>query len=261
MTRAIRITNLLTVLACSALVLSAVGCSDDEPTQTSKAATIVGEKKTVGDGEATAWLKLDDAGNPTSVGLTLTEGALTGLPTATDPPGMYDIMLPAQASATAYNHIGLDWNPAGHPPPGIYDPPHFDMHFYQISMTERNGITLADTVTGFVIPQDGYMAPDYMLGPELVPGMGFHAIDTTSHEFHGSTFDKTLIYGYFKGKMIFTEPMITLAYLQSKPNVTENLKLPTNYPATGLYYATTYSVKYDETTKEYTISLDGLTKR
>lgn len=261
MLRFVRTTNLLIALAIGTSLLGTIGCSSDEPTSTSKAATIVGEKKTVGNGEATAWMKLDDAGNPTSVGLTLTEGALTGLPDVNDPPGMYDIMLPAQASATAYNHIGLDWNPAGHPPEAIYGVPHFDLHFYQITMADRNGITLADTVTGYIPPADGYIASDYVVGPELVPGMGFHGIDTTSHEFHGTPFDKTLIYGYFKGNMIFTEPMITLAYLQSKPNATTDLKLPAKYPTANLYYATKYTVKYDETTKEYTISLDGLTMR
>jgi len=56
------------------------------------------------------------------------------------------------------------------------------------------------------------------------------------------------------------EPMITLAYLQTKPNVTEEIKLPAKYPKQA-YYATKYSVKYDATAKEYTISMDGLTKR
>jgi len=54
--------------------------------------------------------------------------------------------------------------------------------------------------------------------------------------------------------------MITRAYLLTKPNVTEPLKLPARYLRPG-YYPTQYSVKYDAEKKEYTVALEGMTLR
>jgi hypothetical protein len=45
----------------------------------------------------------------------------------------FTLALPKEAAPTAYNHIGIDWNPQGHEPQGIYDKPHFDFHFYMIT--------------------------------------------------------------------------------------------------------------------------------
>jgi len=248
-------------MMATALTFGVVGCGDDTTEPTSLAKTITGDTKTVGNGTATAWMKLGDDGKPTSVGVTLTAAAFDSLPTAPFPPAEYNLMLPAEASATAYNHVGLDWNSQGHEPTGVYTLPHFDVHYYQITQAERAAITPADSLTGYIQPGADYIAKDYTLPPGIVPGMGFHAVDTTSHELHGTTFDKTMIYGYFKGNMIFTEPMITRAYLLSNPDFTGNLKLPNKYPVAGKYYATKYSIKYDASKKEYTISLDGLTLR
>jgi hypothetical protein len=181
----------------------------------------------------------------------------------TPPSHEYIFTFPQEAAATAYNHLSLDWNPLGHPPMEIYDMPHFDLHFYMISQSERDAITPADTVKGGKSPGADYIPAGYFTPPvlEIVPRMGVHYLDPLSHEFHGHGFDKTFIYGFWDGSMIFAEPMITLAYLQSKPSFTEALKLPAKYPKSGLYYATKYSIKHDAAKKEYTIALEGMTKR
>jgi hypothetical protein len=247
------------VLACGAFI-AVTGCEDDPAQPTSKARTINGASKTVGGGTGTSWLKLDDAGNPASVGITLTENALSGLSAQMSEEAF---ALPAEASATGYNHISLDWNPTGHAPMGMYDTSHFDVHFYMISSAERDQIIPTDTTKANKMPGSDYAPAGYVPPPviETVPRMGVHWVDPMSGEFHGHAFDKTMIYGFWNGNMIFTEPMITLDYLKSKPNFTENLKLPTKYPKSNSYYATSYSVKYNADKKEYTISLDGLTKR
>jgi hypothetical protein len=58
----------------------------------------------------------------------------------------------------------------------------------------------------------------------------------------------------------FVEPMVTKAFLETKPNITIPLKQPAAFPKRG-YYPTSYSMKYDATRQEYTVSLDGLTLR
>jgi hypothetical protein len=54
--------------------------------------------------------------------------------------------------------------------------------------------------------------------------------------------------------------MITKAYLESKPNRTELMALPKQYPTSG-YFPTAYTVKWDPSNREYLIALEGLTLR
>jgi hypothetical protein len=54
--------------------------------------------------------------------------------------------------------------------------------------------------------------------------------------------------------------MITNAFLKQKQNVTVPIKLPKVYAKSG-YYPTSYSITFDETRKEYSVSLDNLTYR
>jgi hypothetical protein len=89
--------------------------------------------------------------------------------------------------------------------------------------------------------------------------MGVHWIDMTSPEFTGSTFTTTYIYGFYKGNMLFGEPMITLAYLQSEPDVTLDVKQPAEFKKPG-YYPTKYRISYDKQQQSYSVSLEGLVK-
>ena len=45
------------------------------------------------------------------------------------------------AAATPFEHIVINWNPHGHPPPEIYSVPHFDFHFYTQTRADREAIT------------------------------------------------------------------------------------------------------------------------
>jgi hypothetical protein len=255
--------SLAVILAATAMT-TLTGCGDDEPTSTSKAGTFKGPTMVVGKGTAYSWVKLDDAGNPTSIGISLTDSALVDLSQNPFPPQMFNVALPSQASATAFNHIGLDWNAMGHPPDPIYTLPHFDIHFYMIDTATKNAISPLDSVAGRATPDTAMVPTGYTGGPtphEIIPGMGIHYFDPASHEFHGSAFTSTLIYGFWKGKMIFIEPMITRAYLQSKVTYEANLALPTVYPTAGKYYPTKYKLTYDAAAGEHVVSLDGMVKR
>lgn len=41
---------------------------------------------------------------------------------------------------TGLHHVSLDWTPCGHPP-GIWMKPHYDVHFYRVSVAERDRMT------------------------------------------------------------------------------------------------------------------------
>jgi len=245
----------LSLIVFAAIGLALAGCDKDNPTKPSLAGVFVGEQKAMGNGTAQSWVSWDDNGNPNAIGVTFTEGALSNLPSGQFG-ATYDLVLPPQAAATPFNHIRFDWNPEGHDPAPIYGHPHFDIHFYMISRQERATIAAGPDFTP-VEPQ--YIPRDYGVDfPFAVPDMGVHWGDSTAAEWHGHHFDKTLIYGFYKGKMIFVEPMITKAFLETKPNVTEAIKQPAAYQKTNMHYPMQYSVKFDAGKKEYSITLEGL---
>ncbi len=62
------------------------------------------------------------------------------------------------------------------------------------------------------------------------------------------------------GKMTFLEPMAARAFLETKPNIAEKIKLPAAYEKHG-FYPTAYSVRYDPARGECSVSLEGLTYR
>lgn len=223
---------------------------------------------TLGNGTARSFVKIDNAGNPTEVGLVMSEQAINGLPGGDGHDDGHahehsiDIPMPPQASKTPYDHIGLDWNPAGHPP-GPYLLPHFDVHFYMMTRAERTAMTGTgnDSVRIVTPPDAKYIPTGYISTNEGVPQMGMHWVDPTSPELNGSTFTETMIWGTYDGRIVFTEPMITREFLLARPNVAKNLKLPVAYQKTGRYYPTTYHVRYDAGAKEYVVSLGGMTQR
>lgn len=217
-----------------------------------------GETKSLGGGGVRSWVQLDNKGKPEALGVTLTEAALTNLP---DAPSETVLNLPKQDYGLAFNHISVDWNPQGHEPQGIYDKPHFDFHFYLISQDERKQILPTDGISAKQ-PSTEALPADYVSpAPVAVPGMGVHWADKTSPELNGQPFTTTLLYGYAKGNMAFIEPMITKALLESKPNQTFDLKLPSVYPKKGVYYPTKYNIKYNAASHEISVALEGLTLR
>lgn len=230
------------------------------------AGTYRGPSRDMGQGRAHAFITLDASGKPTAIGVRMSETALTGLPA--EPPSdadgwEYVLSLPKEAAVSGYDHIVIDWNPKGHIPPGVYDKPHFDFHFYLINPEQREKITAKgeDLARAHKAPAPEFMAEGYVLpeGTE-VPRMGAHAIDPAAPEFNKLPFTKTFIYGFYDGQMIFVEPMMTKAFLETKPNVTDQIKLPKAY-SKHAYYPTSYGVNYDAAKQEYDISLEGLVYR
>lgn len=231
-----------------------------------KEKTIVGVTKPMGKGEVRSWVSLDKSGNPTAIGLTFSEGALSGLP-AEPPPGAegteLSLDLPAQASATAFKHIMLNWNPHGHPPAKVYDLGHFDFHFYTITEAERAGITATgdDLLRSKKEPAAEFVPQGYVHIPgSEIPRMGSHWVNPLSKELQGQAFTTTFLYGSYDGRLVFAEPMISKDFLETKTNVTELIKLPAQYERRA-YYPTKYSVRYDPIKKEYTVALEGMTLR
>jgi hypothetical protein len=270
--------TLLIVLAVSGLVLAQTGgrrgrdgrnasgqslaAGAGNSSTWTRAGTFLGESRPLGNGAIRSWVTLDRNGHPSAIGATFSEAALSGLPAGAEG-AEYALSLPPQAQGTAFDHISVDWNAQGHPPAGIYNVSHFDFHFYTITPQERDRITAQgeDVAKSNRQPSAEYMPSGYVMVPDsAIPRMGSHLANPQARELHGQPFTRTFLYGSYDGRVIFYEPMIARSFLESKQNVTEYIKLPARYPKPG-YYPTKYSVRYDPKSREYTVSLEGLTLR
>lgn len=213
--------------------------------------TFFSSTQPIGNGIARAWVSQTKDGAPVSVGVTLSEKALEKLP---EDPATLLFTLPDNKGAGFYKVVELNWNPHGHFPPNVYDVPHFDFHFYIIPNSERLAIVANDPKFA-IAPASQFVPPVYFQVPGGEPQMGAHWVDLLSPEFNGGTFSKTFIWGSYDGKFIFWEPMITLAYLLTKPDVTVPVRQPSAFQQDG-YYPYQYRVSYSLSPKEFNITLD-----
>ena len=246
----------------------------------------------LGEGRARTYVVYDQKSGraPLEIGIALDERALDGLPA----PGTghhgaqyemneYILQLPAR-HGTPFEFVELDWNPGGHEPPGVYDTPHFDFHFYTITKAERDAIDPSDPQyaakanrlpAADLIPQF-YGLPLPPGTPPVaaaVPRMGVHMLDMRSPEIQGllgnpqgyRPFTTTFIHGAWDGEVTFFEPMITRAYIVGKKAETDpakrneviGLPAPQRYSTAG-YYRGAYRMAWDAQAKEYRIALTSL---
>lgn len=218
--------------------------------------TFYGQPYRLGGGIVRTYYQEDINGIPMGVGIKLTAKALENLPHETLE---FVLDLPVQASDLNYTHVTVGWNPHGHEPEGIYDRPHFDLHFYTVSNEYRLNIG-SDPALYDNVPAEKYQPPMYFKIPGGVPQMGAHWINVLSPEFNGGEFGHTFIYGSYDGAFIFYEPMFTLDYLLSLPNETVAIRQPEAFQKAG-YYPLGYRTAYSQNLDEYCIGLTGLIYR
>ena len=255
--------KLVTVAVISALSLTGftaavVGARDSEASELERA-SLYGASQPLGNGTMRTYVEMVN-GEPVEVGIALSERALEKLPGHHDPGGIvfeghfmmweYVLDMPAN-NPTPFQHVGLNWNLMGHEPAGIYDEPHFDFHFNLISDAERRTITPEDPQ--FDAKAENHPAPThvpagYVALPGAVPLMGAHWVDPTSPELNGDQFGQTFIFGTWDGELIVAEPMITKAFLDSKPSFSAEIPVPEQVDVPG-YYPTRYGIRWNEQTK------------
>lgn len=263
-------TTLPRILLPAFASVALVACSESTAGELATT-TIYGEAVRVGNGTARTYA-VQSAGVPTEVGVALSEGAFTGLPADHAPGGIampdghhtYPVDLPMPAGyGTPFRFVGMDWHPAGHEPPGIYDRPHFDFHFYTISPAERDAIVPSDAqfeAKGSRYPAAEFRPAGYTPLPGAVPLMGAHWVDPASPELNGKPFTATFLYGTWDGKLNFAEPMVTKSFLESKPDFRSPIATPVRYAEPGRY-PTEYRVYWHAASREYRVALTGLVER
>src|SRR5258705_6013293 len=233
--------------------------------------TFYGPVVQMGNGHARTWINITHDNKALAFGVEITNGALENLPDVPEDErdfisGPADFLLalhPKARELTPYDHICINWNAHGHEPPGIYDQPHFDFHFYKITLADQTAIpgypaapTLFDNE-----PPAGFMPPLYFRGPGGIPKMGAHWVDILSPEFSGQPFTSTFIYGSYNGQVTFYEPMITMATIQSGVTIHKDIRQPLYFSPISKYYPTEYSIWKNETTNKHYISLDEMVMR
>lgn len=224
----------------------------------------------MGLGSVRTYMNMVD-GRPHEIGVALSQTALMGLPAnhaeshgAVDIGHgmfMYEYVLDLpQPNPTPYRKVVLNWNPGGHEPHGIYDTPHFDFHFQLIDEDKRHEIVPDHPrweVAAEIVPEPRFMPPGYAPAAPAVPLMGLHWLDPRTPELNGHPFTQTFIFGTWDGEVIFAEPMITKAFLESRPDFTAELPVPEDL-GSRQYHPSSYRIFWDARAQEYRVSLGGL---
>jgi hypothetical protein len=214
------------------------------------------------------WVRTQ-GGNLVSAGMTVPIGAIENAP-ATEPmawppvPAARLNMPDSMRDKTGFTEMTSYWEPMGHPP-GAYLTPHFDFHFYTISAEEQKAIDCKDLSKPAALAAN-YGLPDVPLPPDVakmlgvsslvglcVPEMGMHSV-LASELASTTTFNGAMVIGYYKGKPIFIEPMLSKAMLMEKKSF--DLPIPTVPGLTG-NYPRVFKANYDTQAQAYHFEFSG----
>jgi hypothetical protein len=249
---------------------------------------VLGWQMPLGKGSTASYVEFGEANAPAAIGVVLSAQSLDGLPEGSDmhrchgrtaEGGMdaktrciqtfeYVIPLPdalARRTDVPFKWVLLNWNPHGHIPPGIYDSPHFDIHFMMAPIADVFAIEPGPCGPEMVrcdqfkagkkpLPAN-YMHADFRDVDAVVPAMGNHLIDLTGPEFNKQPFTHSFIYGVYDGKVTFYEQMLTRAYLLGKPDGCTPIKSPPAVAVSG-FYPRVACVRHDAATGDYRISME-----
>ncbi len=232
----------------SALAISLVtlfGCKST-PTN-SNPNTFTGSSISIDSGSAYTWIKTDASGNFRSIGVTISDGALTSLG-QTDT--MFELPIPSGFSSP-FKSVMLDY--ATHDP-APYNHPHIDPHFFYINMAAR--MNIMDTMDS-TMPMNMTMPSGYMTDDMSEAMMGVHWMDTTGPEYHGQPFESTCVYGFTKGTLAFMEVMCDKASLEGHKAITGTVRQPMMMSGMTMSIPASYKVSYDSSAHTSTIEFDG----
>jgi len=252
-----------------------------------------GPSANLGNGQIRTYAETDAAGAPKAVGVVFPAASLEGLPAGGDGHHCFDVnkdrkinpakecihgherVVPLPSGVTSradmpFKWAMVNWNPNGHIPPGIYDSPHFDVHFYMepienIFALKEGGcgpefMDCAQFAIGRKPLPSNYMPAAYVDVGAVVPAMGNHLIDVGGPEFKGQKWQRSFIFGVYDGRVIFYEEMADRAFMLSKPNACHPIAQPAAVAVSG-YYPTQSCVRYVPGQDAYTVSLEGFQMR
>ncbi len=170
------------------------------------------------------------------------------------------IALPVEAqNALGIDHMGINWEAHGHPPTSFLTQ-HFDFHFYSVTPEEVRAIDCSDESKPAVLPT-GYVLPDIdvpgmgVLVGLCVPRMGMHAMpqeEVTQTE----EFDASMMLGYYGGRPIFFEPMVSRDLLLRRADFGLPVPSLAGTPS-GVHYPTEFRAEYHSAGDQYRLIFSG----
>lgn len=284
--------NILIILLGMALIAVSACVSQEADRKETK--HLKGSVVELGEGQVESFAEISGKGEPVKVGAYFSAGTLNSPPESlTDGNRCFDhdgngeidpdaecmpwhervIPLPSEIARNPdmpFKWALINWNPHGHLPPGVWNTPHFDVHFYMEPIENIFALQRGDCGPEFLrcdqyeiamkpVPEH-LMHPDYINVGAAAPAMGNHLVDTTAAEFHGAPFTRSWIYGAYDGRVIFYEEMIAQDYLQSEPNACYPIKTTPEVDLSG-YYPETVCSRYDPEKGGVAVSLEDFKYR
>lgn len=221
--------------------------------------TYPGEWFEFGGGRVRAWARLDADGHPHAIGVQFSEEMLSELPISLK---RITMALPPEARVSPFYNVDLDWRPQGHSPKE-YLKPHFDFRFFLITEDDRNLIKDEHFDTNYIKPDPKYVPAFYAPAETTVrvdQYLGQRFWSMKSPEVDGDPFIQSLNFGFWHGHLVYVEPMITLAFLESRENYVGEILQSREYEKSG-FYPTMYRIEYVADSGEYIISLEKFVER
>ena len=280
--------GLLSAAIALVLMLPGTGASAAFPDR------VLGWRVALGKGEVASFADLQDTGVPRAIGVLISNEALAGPPSGPsdlhhcfDRDGDGLVARPAECADThefviplpdavsrrgdvPFKWVLFNWNPNGHIPPGVYDVPHFDIHFEMVPIADifaiRDGpcgpefVNCEDLATAKLPLPGGMTPPEFSDVDAVVPAMGNHLIDLSGLEFNGQPFTHSWIYGVYGGRVIFYEQMVTLNFLLSQPNVCTPIKSPQAVAVSG-FYPTQQCIRVDAGSAAVAVTMEEFVYR
>jgi len=251
-----RLGGALTAVAVGA---AAVGMSVSQGTLITQ-----GECRMVNGANVCVWA---ETGNDTLVSFGATvpiqsiENAPSDAPMVWPPVPAATIPLPDVArSGSGFDNLTVYWEPHGHPP-GAFLAPHFDFHFNAISSADIAAIDCSDLSKPTRLSAR-YALPDVPV-PNMgtlvglcVPGMGMHSLPASELR-SATTFQKTMVFGYYHARPIFLEPMLTRETLLKRRSFTLDVPHVPGQPI-AVRAPTRFRADYDRGAQAYRFVFSGL---
>src|SRR5262245_28755869 len=277
----------LAVVPLATIILA--GCASSRPGANGSAARHLGGQTELGQGQASSYVELTRSGEPAAIGVVFSPTALSGLPEggsdhhhcvdrnkdgtidhAGECIATFEHVLPlpdavARRADVPFKWVLLNWNPVGHIPHGVYDVPHFDVHFYMEPIAKvfalQTGPCGPELIRcdQFAIAKQpvpsSYVHPDFKDVDGVVPAMGNHLVDLTGPEFQKQPFTRSWIFGAYGGRIMFYEELVAHRTLVSRPRSCAPIKQP-KAVATAGFYPTISCLRYEASMGETMVSME-----
>lgn len=214
---------------------------------------IAGSTKKFGNGTATPFIETIINGPPVNVGTALTGNIFSGLDSINNV-FTYLEFTPTNNN-TAFNHITVRWNTPGFIKSEVLLKPHIAIDFNLLAESDQNNIRASDSSIIYRTPLQNETPADYkMLKNSATDKVGALFYDSTSASIPEGNLTRDILYGYYNGKMVLYEIVVSIDYLKSLSKVSGAIKQPEVFPQEG-FYPTKYVFSYDSVKDTFTFAL------